>query len=146
MSCTWSNNVSASLIYLFTPLGNVLSSLMLDRLGHKKCMILTNVPCIMAQVMLYFADNVGTLYGCSVLMALSLGFSNAPSLAYAGEVCEPKLRGALTSALNVFYCAGMIILTTVYSVNKQWRLAVLITTVFPVVTIVIILTVNLGMS
>ncbi|KAE9527591.1 hypothetical protein AGLY_012871 [Aphis glycines] len=130
----------ASLLYLFTPLGNVLSSLLLDRLGHKKCMILTNIPCLVAHIMLYFAENIDILYASSILMALGMGFSNAPSLAYAGEVCEPKLRGALTSALNIFYYGGSITLTTLYSYNMQWRLTVLITTVFPILTIVILLT------
>ncbi|XP_060841085.1 facilitated trehalose transporter Tret1-like [Rhopalosiphum padi] len=130
----------ASLLYLFTPLGNLLSSLLLDRLGHKKCMILTNIPCLVAQIMLYFAENVEILYASSILMALSMGFSNAPSLAYAGEVCEPKLRGALTSALNIFYYAGSIILTMLYSINMKWRLTVLMTTVFPIMTIIILLT------
>ncbi|XP_022182940.1 facilitated trehalose transporter Tret1-like [Myzus persicae] len=130
----------ASLLYLFTPVGNILSLLLLDRLGHKKCMILTNMPSIVAQIMLYFAENVEMLYASSILMALALGFSNAPTLAYAGEVCEPKLRGALTSALNIFYYGGSIILTLVYSVTKQWRLTVLVTTVFPILTIAILLT------
>eukprot|EP00102_Acyrthosiphon_pisum_P027929 XP_016665139.1 PREDICTED: facilitated trehalose transporter Tret1 isoform X1 [Acyrthosiphon pisum] len=130
----------ASLLYLFTPVGNILSLLLLDRFGHKKCMILTNIPSIIAQIILYFAENVEILYASSILMALTLGFSNAPSLAYAGEVCEPKLRGALTSALNVFYYGGSIILTMVYSITMQWRLTVLLTTVFPMLTIAILLT------
>jgi len=91
--------------------------------------------------MLYFAENVEILYVSSILMALALGFSNAPSLAYAGEVCEPKLRGALTSALNIFFYAGSIILTTMYSITMQWRLTVLLVTVFPILTIAILLTV-----
>ncbi|XP_025198361.1 facilitated trehalose transporter Tret1-like [Melanaphis sacchari] len=130
----------ASLLYLFTPLGNVISSLLLDRIGHKKCMILTNIPCLMAHIMTYFAENVTMLYASSILMALGMGFSNAPSLGYAGEVCEPKLRGALTSALNIFYYAGSIILTILYSFNMQWRLTVLMTTVFPILNIIVLLT------
>ncbi|XP_060881201.1 facilitated trehalose transporter Tret1-like [Metopolophium dirhodum] len=130
----------ASLLYLFTPVGNILSLLLLDRFGHKKCMILTNIPSIIAQVMLYFAENVKILYASSILMALTIGFSNAPSLAYAGEVCEPKLRGALTSALNVFYYGGSIILTMIYSITMRWRQTVLLTMVFPIITIAILLT------
>ncbi|XP_015374843.1 PREDICTED: facilitated trehalose transporter Tret1-like isoform X2 [Diuraphis noxia] len=130
----------ASLLYLFTPVGNILSLFLLDRFGHKKCMIMTNIPGIVAQMMLYFAENIDMLYVSSILMALNLGFSNAPSLAYAGEVCEPKLRGALISALNIFYYGGSIILTMVYSITMQWRLTVLLTTVFPILTIALSLT------
>jgi len=133
--------VSASLLYLFTPVGNMFSLLLLDRFGHKKCMILSNIPSIIGQIILYFAENVEVLYASSILMALTLGFSNAPCLAYAGEVCEPKLRGALTSALNVFYYGGSIILTVVYSITMQWRFTVLLTTAFPILTVAILLTV-----
>ncbi|KAF0768127.1 facilitated trehalose transporter Tret1-like [Aphis craccivora] len=130
-----------SLSHLFTPLGNVLSSLLLDRLGHKKCMILTNIPYLIAQIMLYFAKNVEMLYACSILMALGVGFMNAPSFGYAGEVCEPKLRSTLTSAMNIFYYMGTIILTMLYSITMQWRLTVQITMVFPILTIIILLTI-----
>jgi len=126
---------------LLTPLGNVLSTLLLDLLGHKKCMILANMPCLVAQIMLYFATNVKILYVCSILMALSIGFMSAPSLGYLGEVCEPKLRGSLSSTMTIFYYVGTIILTMLYSVTKQWRLTVIMSMVFPIITIIILLTV-----
>jgi len=106
-------------------------------------MILVNIPCLVAQVILYFARNVEMLYASSSLMALSIGFLNAPSLGYTGEVCEPKLRGILTSSMNIFYFTGTIILTMMYSITNQWRLTVLVTTVFPILTIIILLTVIL---
>ncbi|XP_001951195.1 facilitated trehalose transporter Tret1 [Acyrthosiphon pisum] len=129
-----------SLQYLFTPLGNVLSLLLLDRLGHRECMILTNIPGLVAQIILYYAKNVEMLYASSSLMALSMGLLNAPCLGYTGEVCEPKLRGTLTSSMNIFYYMGTIILTMMYSITKQWRLTVILGTVFPILTIIIILT------
>ncbi|XP_022182945.1 facilitated trehalose transporter Tret1-like [Myzus persicae] len=129
-----------SLSHLFTPLGTVFSSLLLDRLGHKKCMILTNIPCLVAQIILYFAKNVEMLYASSTLMALSIGFLNAPSLGYTGEVCEPKLRGTLTSSMNIFYYMGTIILTMMNSITKQWRLTMIVSTVFPIFTIIILFT------
>ncbi|XP_060841084.1 facilitated trehalose transporter Tret1-like isoform X2 [Rhopalosiphum padi] len=130
-----------SLSNLLTPLGNVLSTLLLDLLGHKKCMILANMPCLVAQIMLYFATNVKILYVCSILMALSIGFMSAPSLGYLGEVCEPKLRGSLSSTMTIFYYVGTIILTMLYSVTKQWRLTVIMSMVFPIITIIILLTI-----
>ncbi|CAI6369535.1 unnamed protein product [Macrosiphum euphorbiae] len=129
-----------SLQYLFTPLGNVFSLLLLDRIGHKKCMIMTNIPCLVAQVILYYAKNVEMLYASSSLMALSIGFLKAPSISYTGEVCEPKLRGTLTSSMNVFYYVGTIILTMMYSITKKWRLTVIVAMVFPILTIIILFT------
>ncbi|XP_029345152.1 facilitated trehalose transporter Tret1 isoform X2 [Acyrthosiphon pisum] len=129
-----------SLQYLFTPLGNVFSSLLLDRFGHKKCMILTNIPCLVAQIILYYAKNVEMLYASSILMALSIGLLKAPSLGYTGEVCEPKLRGTLTSTMTIFYYMGTIILTMMHSITKQWRLTMIVATMFPIMTIIILLT------
>lgn len=135
------HNISGSLAYLFTPLGTAFSSLLLDRLGHKKCMILTNIPCLVAQIILYFAKNVEMLYASSILMALSIGFLNSPSLGYTSEVSEPKLRGTLTSSMNIFYYMGTIILTMMNSITKQWRLTMIVSTVFPIFTIIILFTV-----
>lgn len=121
-------------MYLFVPLGSILSSLLLDRFGHKKCMILTNVPFLAAQIMLFFAENVQTLYASSILIALGTGFSIAPCFAYTGEVAEPKLRGSLTSTVCVFYYVGSIALTAMYSINMRWRTTILMSTLFPIVT------------
>lgn len=131
-------SLSGSLVYLCTPLGCVLSSLMLNRLGHKNCMIIANVPYLVSQVMFYFAEDVTTMYACSIMMGLGVGFSGGPFSAYIGEVSEPKLRGALMSVTNVFYFGGSLLFTTVYAITKQWRLTVLINMSIPIITIAIL--------
>lgn len=125
-------------MYLCTPLGCVLSSLVLNRLGHKNCMIITNIPYLISQIMLFYAENIQTLYACSVMMGLSVGFSGGPFSAYIGEVCEPKLRGALMSVTNVFYFGGSLLFSSIYAINRQWRLTVLINMSIPIITIVIL--------
>ncbi|XP_008184642.1 facilitated trehalose transporter Tret1 isoform X2 [Acyrthosiphon pisum] len=127
-----------SFLFLFTPLGSALSSLMLNRFGHKTCMILINVPFLVSQIMLFYANSVGTLYVCSMLMGLSVGYSGGPTSAYIGEVCEPKLRGALMSVTNVFYYAGSFLFTLIYAFTLDWRLTVLIGMSIPIVNIVIL--------
>lgn len=131
-------------MYLCTPLGSVLSSVLLNRLGHKKCMIITNVPYLMSQILLFYAGNVHTLYACSIMMGLSVGFSGGPFSAYVGEVCEPKLRGALMSATNVFYFSGSLLFASIYAVTRQWRLTVLINMAVPVITIAVLLVVSMN--
>jgi len=132
------NNFSGSLLFLFTPLGSALSSLTLGHFGHKTCMIITNVPFIVSQIMFFYANSIGTLYACSMLMGISVGYSGGPSSAYIGEVCEPKLRGALMSATNVFYFVGSLLFTLVYAITLEWRLTVLIGMSIPIVTIAIL--------
>lgn len=109
-------------------------------------MIITNVPYLMSQILLFYAENVYTLYACSIMMGLSVGFSGGPFSAYVGEVCEPKLRGALMSATNVFYFSGLLLFSSIYSVTRQWRLTVLISMVVPVITIAILFVVSIRTS
>lgn len=130
--------VTGSLLFLFTPVGSVLSTVTLGRLGHNKCMIITNLPYIVSQIMFLYADNVHTLYMCSILMGLSIGYSGGPSSAYIGEVCEPKLRGTLMSATNVFYFVGSLIFSLVYAMTDNWRLTVLISMSIPIINVVIL--------
>lgn len=111
---------------------------MLNPLGHKNCMILTNIPYIVSQLMLFYAENITTMYACSILMGLSVGFSGGPFTSYIGEVCEPKLRGALMSVTNVFYFTGSLIFTSIYAITKQWRLTVLISTSIPIINIIVL--------
>ncbi|VVC30791.1 Hypothetical protein CINCED_3A017390 [Cinara cedri] len=128
-----------SLLFLFTPVGSVVSSVMLGWLGHNRCMIITNIPYIASQIMFYYADNVRTLYACSILMGMSVGYSGGPCSAYIGEVCEPKLRGTLMSATNVFYYVGSLIFTLIYAITLNWRLTVLISLSVPAINIVVLL-------
>lgn len=125
-------------MYLCTPLGSLLSSLVLGRLGHKNCMIITNIPYLVSQIMFFYAENVETMYACSIMMGLSVGFSGGPFSAYIGEVCEPKLRGALMSATNVFFFSGSLLFATIYAITRQWRLTVLINMAIPIITIAIL--------
>lgn len=126
-------------MFLFTPLGSLLSSLLLDRLGHKNCMIITNIPYIASQIMLFYAENVQTLYASSILMGLSIGFSGGPCSTYIGEVCEPKRRGTLMSAANAFYYIGSLVLTVIYSITLKWRRTVLISTAIPIINCIILI-------
>lgn len=125
-------------MFLFTPMGSILSSVTLGKLGHKKCMLLTNVPYIVSQIMLFYARNVQTLYMSSILMGVSIGYAGGPCSAYIGEVCEPKLRGTLMSAANVFYYVGSFMFTLIYAITEDWRMTVLISTAIPIINIVIL--------
>ncbi|XP_050530608.1 facilitated trehalose transporter Tret1-like isoform X2 [Daktulosphaira vitifoliae] len=128
-----------SLLYLCTPLGSILSSLSLSRLGHKKCMLLTNIPYLAALVMFYYSRNIATLYACSIIMGLSMGYAGGPSTSYITEVCEPKLRGSLTSAQNVFFYLGSLLTSAIYAYTKDWRLTLILTSVIPIINTALLL-------
>lgn len=132
---------TGSLVFLFSLLGSLLSSLVLKRFGHKVCMIITNVPFMMSLAMLFYAENVPALYTSSILMGLSVGFSGGPFTSYLGEICEPKLRGAMMAATNVFFFSGYLMFTMVSIQTDDWRHTVLITSAIPVVTVAVLIVV-----
>ncbi|XP_060868753.1 facilitated trehalose transporter Tret1-2 homolog [Metopolophium dirhodum] len=126
-----------SLVYLSPPIGSLFLSLVQVRLGHRACMALTNLIQLSAVlVVVLFPITVSTLYACSMLMGLSTGFATGLSISYSGEVCEPKLRGSLTSALNVFYFVGFFFVSTTYAITKSWKQSLIITVAVPLANMV----------
>lgn len=133
-------------MYLSPPMGSLFLSLVQSRLGHRLCMVLTNLIQFSAVlVVVLFPLSVSTLYACSVLMGLSTGFATGLSISYSGEVCEPKLRGSLTSALNVFYFGGFFFVTTVYAITGSWKTSLLVTIIVPIVNVVAVLVVSISL-
>lgn len=64
----------------------------------------------------------------------------APTLAYIGEVSEPRLRGTFTSILNTHVCIGHLLEFLIANAvgQENWRTAMLISIIVPVLTILII--------
>jgi MFS family permease len=124
-------------VYLSPPLGSLFLSLVLARLGHRVCMALTNVVQFSSVlIVVLFPVSVNTLYMCSFLMGLSTGCATGLCISYSGEVCEPKLRGSLTSALNVFYFAGTFFVSTAYAITDSWKKSLICSIVFPLINVV----------
>lgn len=47
--------------------------------------------------MLHYASTIGEMYIAAILLGLGVGFMEAPIITYVGEICEPQIRGILTS-------------------------------------------------
>lgn len=52
--------------------------------------------------MLYYASTIGEMYIAAILLGLGVGFMEAPIITYVGEICEPHIRGVLTSLAGKF--------------------------------------------
>jgi len=129
-----------SLVYLSPPIGSLFLSLVQARLGHRVCMALTNlIQLSSVLVVVLFPITVSSLYACSMLMGLSTGFATGLSISYSGEVCEPKLRGSLTSALNVFYFVGFFFVSTAYAITESWKQSLIITVAVPLANMITLL-------
>ncbi|VVC39585.1 Hypothetical protein CINCED_3A022308 [Cinara cedri] len=127
-----------SMVYLFPPVGSVVASMVQDHFGSRQCMMLSNVTNLATIVILMFADTPEFLYNISALIGFNVGFVTSITISYSSEVCEPKLRGVLTSVINLSYFAGYLCVTMLYAITANWKLSVLITVAIPVANAVLL--------
>ena len=127
----------ASIAFIFQPIGSIASGIILEPLGRKKSMILVNIPHIIGWLMLYFATSLKELYIAAVLLGLGVGFMEAPIVTYVGEICQPSIRGILTSCAGV---AVMLGFSTVYLLGSltTWRNTALVCVTIPIITMIAI--------
>lgn len=71
----------ASIIFIFQPIGSVLSGIVLEPLGRKRSMILVTIPHIIGWLLLYYASSLTDLYVAAVLLGLGVGSYLKNSLA-----------------------------------------------------------------
>ncbi|XP_022166816.1 facilitated trehalose transporter Tret1-like isoform X2 [Myzus persicae] len=127
-----------SLLCIFHPVGSVLSGFLLERFGRKRCMIIANFPSIFGWILLYNTHSVVSLYASTVLMGLSIGFSEAPIFSYVGEITEPRLRGAMASLTSTAPTFGVLILFTL-GYFFEWQTAALLSTLCPITSICLVM-------
>ncbi|XP_037050613.1 facilitated trehalose transporter Tret1-like isoform X2 [Bradysia coprophila] len=126
-----------SMGYICQPIGSVFSGLVSEPLGRKKAMILVNIPHIIAWTMLYFASSLEEIYIAAVLLGLGIGFMEAPIITYVGEICQPTLRGILTSCAGISVMLGFFIVFCLGSI-MTWRYVAIICLIVPLITVVAI--------
>lgn len=129
-------------MFVFHPAGSFMSGFLQERYGRKRCMILANVPSILGWILLYRTNSPSMLYASTVLMGLSIGFSEAPILSYVGEITEPRLRGSMSSLACTTSWIGCM-LTFFLGYLFDWRTVALLSTLCPVTCICLVACVSL---
>ncbi|XP_050427896.1 facilitated trehalose transporter Tret1-like isoform X2 [Adelges cooleyi] len=127
-----------SIMLLCQPLGSVLSGYAQGVLGRKKSMLIVNIPHLAAWYMLYSARDVRTLYAASFVMGIGMGFLEAPTLSYIGEISEPRIRGILATYTNSNVVIGHLV-EFIFGYFFSWRRAMLISCLIPIFSILAIL-------
>lgn len=105
-------------------------------------MLLVNIPELIGWYLVYKSNSVMTLYIAASLMGLSIGFMEAPTLSYVGEICQPHLRGTLASFTSTYISIGYFIMYLLGTMTK-WRTAIALSCLTPVITFSAILMVNM---
>ncbi|XP_074000232.1 facilitated trehalose transporter Tret1-like isoform X2 [Rhodnius prolixus] len=128
----------AGILLIMQPLGSVLSGVIQDSLGRKRCMLMVNLPQLIGWILVYYAKSVEMLFAAAVTMGFSVGFMEAPTLSYVGEISQPHLRGTLASFTSVYISTGNLIMYLMGTFT-DWRSAAAISTAVPVIAFVAIL-------
>ncbi|KAJ8679358.1 hypothetical protein QAD02_015145 [Eretmocerus hayati] len=92
-----------------TPIGCILSGYLMDMLGRKLSLIITEIPSLLGWLTIFYATNTPTMCIGRFLTGLGSGMVGAPSRVYTSEVTQPHLRGALTAIASVGVSTGVLI-------------------------------------
>lgn len=87
-----------------------------NRFGYRPCMMAANaVQLAIGATTLcflnYYYHSAGALYLLSALAGFNTGFATGFVATYSAEICEPKLRSALTSVAGLFHFFGFLYVT-----------------------------------
>ncbi|KAI5736881.1 hypothetical protein M8J76_008085 [Diaphorina citri] len=74
-----------SILFLFHPVGAVISGYLVDLIGRKVVLIIVCVPYFVGWILLSYAQSVGTIMVGSMALSIGLGFCEGPMYSYLGE-------------------------------------------------------------
>lgn len=75
-------------------------------------------------------------------MGFSIGFMEAPTLSYVGEISQPHLRAALASFTSICVSIGYVLMYLLGTLTT-WRMAAAISALVPVITVLAIFQVTI---
>ncbi|XP_055846346.1 facilitated trehalose transporter Tret1-like [Episyrphus balteatus] len=119
----------ASASSIACPIGSFLSAVMIDRLGRKMTISITNVIAIISWALMGFQISQDRelifiqLIISRFISGIATGMGVSPAGVYGAEVCLPRLRARLTMVISMAVAAGVLFIYTVgYFIRSDWRL------------------------
>lgn len=79
---------------------------MMDGIGRKKSLIVTQIPTIIGWLLIAYADSLPMIYAGRLLVGLGSGMVGAPARVYTAEATQPHLRGMLSAIASVGVSLG----------------------------------------
>jgi len=128
----------ASLSSIATPFGCILSGYLMDLIGRKRTLIITEIPLILGWILISTSTNVETIYVGRLLVGLGSGMVGAPARVYTGEVTQPHLRGMLSAVASVGVSLGV---TIEYALGAAvtWTILAGISATIPILALILII-------
>jgi facilitated trehalose transporter len=125
----------ASLASASTPIGCILSGYLMDNIGRKNTLILTEIPLIIGWLLISMAGNIEMIYAGRLFTGLGAGMIGAPSRIYTSETTQPHLRGTLTALASIGVSLG-ILLQYIFGAYLAWKTFSAISAILPVIALV----------
>ncbi|KPJ18370.1 Facilitated trehalose transporter Tret1 [Papilio machaon] len=124
----------ASLSAAGTPVGCILSGYLMDSIGRRRTLIVTEIPLILGWILIAAAQNVPMIYIGRFLIGFGSGMVGAPARVYTCEVSQPHLRGMLGALASVGVSTGVLIQYVIGSVTT-WNILAGVSAVIPIISL-----------
>ncbi|XP_014224943.1 facilitated trehalose transporter Tret1-like isoform X1 [Trichogramma pretiosum] len=126
----------ASMSAVGTPIGCLFSGYLMDILGRKLSLIVTQVPALLGWLLIFCASDVRMVYAGRFFTGLGSGMVGAPSRVYTSEVTQPHLRGTLTALGSVGVSTGVFIAYTLGAI-LSWDVCAGIMAILPAIALLL---------
>ncbi|XP_017780645.1 PREDICTED: facilitated trehalose transporter Tret1 [Nicrophorus vespilloides] len=115
-----------------TPLGSLLSAVLMEKVGRKLTLQVSAVPLIVGWLLIAFAQSHNAILLGRLIAGMSAGLTAAPGQVLIGEISEPHVRGIFTSVPFASYSFGILL---VYALGSwfDWRLVAGSSTLLPLI-------------
>ncbi|KAG6465043.1 hypothetical protein O3G_MSEX014904 [Manduca sexta] len=124
----------ASLSAAGTPIGCILSGYLMDSIGRRLTLIVTEVPLILGWLLVASAQNVPMMYIGRLLIGFGSGMVGAPARVYTCEVSQPHLRGMLGALASVGVSTGVLIQYVIGSATS-WNILAGVSAIIPMLSL-----------
>ncbi|XP_018567937.1 facilitated trehalose transporter Tret1-2 homolog [Anoplophora glabripennis] len=117
-----------------TPLGSLLSGVLMDRCGRKLALQIASIPLIVGWILIGLSRNHAVLLLGRLIAGISAGLTAAAGQVLIGEISEPHLRGMFSSVPFASYSFGILL---IYALGTllPWRYVAGLSIILPLASI-----------
>ncbi|CAB0006398.1 unnamed protein product [Nesidiocoris tenuis] len=126
----------ASLSAVGTPIGCLLSGYLMDLIGRKRALIITQFPMLAGWLLIGSATSLPMIYAGRLLVGLGSGMVGAPARVYTGEATQPHLRGMLAAIGSVGVSLGVLIEYALGACLLPWKTIAIVSSVVPALALI----------
>ncbi|XP_044754015.1 facilitated trehalose transporter Tret1-like isoform X2 [Coccinella septempunctata] len=126
----------ASIHSAATPLGSILSGILMDACGRRFTLQIASFPLIIGWFLIGFSPNYMVLLLGRFVAGLSTGLTAATGQVLVGEITQPHLRGILCSLPFASYSFGILLVYT-FGYFLPWRYVAVLSTILPILSLLL---------